>query len=118
MMGKQTIKRGEIYIVNFDPVIGSEISKSRPALVLQNDVANHYSPVTIVAAISSHYGDHVYPTEVLINLPEGGLSEASVALLNQIRTIDKRRIVKKLGRLNPETMEKVDRAISISLGIF
>jgi mRNA interferase MazF len=119
MIEKQLIiKRGEIYIVNFDPVIGSEISKSRPALVLQNDIANHYSPVTIVAAISSHYGNRVYPTEVLINPPEGGLSETSVALLNQIRTIDKRRIVKKLGGLNSETMEKVDRAISISLGIF
>jgi len=119
MVEKQIIiKRGEVYIVNFDPVIGSEISKSRPALVLQNDVANCYSPVTIVAAISSYPGGRIYPTEVLINPPEGGLSETSTVLLNQIRTIDKRRIVKKIGVLNSKTIEEVDRAIAISLGIF
>ncbi|MFZ3054391.1 MAG: type II toxin-antitoxin system PemK/MazF family toxin [Minisyncoccales bacterium] len=119
MAEKQLIvKRGEVYVVNFDPVIGSEINKSRPALVLQNNIANHYSPVTIVAAISSSFDDCIYPTEVLINSPEGGLSENSVVLLNQIRSIDKRRIIKRLGVLNSKTMENVDKAIAISLDIF
>lgn len=117
-MAKQIIPiRGEIYIVNFDPTMGSEINKTRPALILQNDIANHYSPVTIVAAISSHFNNTVYPTEVLINPPEGGLSEESVVVLNQIRTIDKRRLVKKIGELNLNSMEKVNKATEISLGL-
>jgi mRNA interferase MazF len=117
-MSKQIIPiRGEIYIANFDPTMGSEINKTRPALILQNDIANHYSPVTIVAAISSHADNTVYPTEVLINPPEGGLSEESVIVLNQIRTIDKRRLVKKIGGLSLDSMEKVNKAIEISLGL-
>jgi mRNA interferase MazF len=109
-------KRGEIYIVNFDPTIGSEIGKTRPALILQNDIANRYSPVTIVAAISSHF-DSVYPTEVLIVPPDGGLSEKSVIVLNQVRTIDKKRLVKKIGALNLMSMQKIDKALEISLGL-
>lgn len=111
-------KRGEVYIVNFDPTIGSEIKKTRPALVLQNDIGNHYSPITIVAAITSYYDGAVYPTEVLIEPPEGGLSEKSMVLLNQIRTVDKRRLIKKAGSLRQESMEKVNRAVEISLGLF
>ena len=110
-------KRGDIFIVNFDPTIGSEVGKTRPALVLQNDIGNHYSPVTIVAAISSHFDEVIYPTEVLITPPEGGLSEKSVIVLNQIRTIDKKRLIKKIGELNSKSIEKVDRAIGISLGL-
>jgi mRNA interferase MazF len=110
-------KRGEIYIVNFDPTIGSEINKTRPALILQNNIGNHYSPVTIVAAISSHTDNTVYPTEVLIVPPEGGLSEESVVVLNQIRTIDKKRLIKKVGELNSKSMEQVNRAVEISLGL-
>jgi mRNA interferase MazF len=111
-------KRGEIYIVNFDPTVGSEISKTRPALILQNNIGNRYSPVTIVAAIGSHFKDVIYPTEVLIIPPEGGLSEKSVILLNQIRTIDKKRLVKKIGELNESSVEKINRAIEISLGLY
>jgi len=110
-------KRGEVYIVNFDPTVGSEISKTRPALILQNDIGNHYSPVTIVSAISSCADGIVYPTEVLITSPEGGLSEKSVIVLNQIRTIDKKRLVKRIGEVSSQSMEKVDRAIEISLGL-
>jgi mRNA interferase MazF len=110
-------KRGEVYLVNFDPTLGSEIKKKRPALVLQNDVANRYSPITIVAAITSRFEEPVYPTEVFVEPPEGGLSVESVVLLNQIRSIDKQRLVKRLGTLRPETMEKVDQAIEISLGL-
>ncbi len=114
---RQTLspKRGEVYLVNFDPTIGSEIKKTRPAIILQNDIANRYSSVTIVAAVSSKFGDVLYPTEVAVNPPEGGLKDPSVILLNQIRTIDTKRLTKKLGVLKPITMEKVDRALRISL---
>ncbi len=110
-------KRGEVYLVNFDPTLGSEIQKTRPALVLQNDISNEYSPITIVAAITSQFDERLYPTEVLIQPPEGGLTTNSVVLLNQIRSIDKKRLIKKLGSLNMDTMEQVDRAIQISLGL-
>jgi mRNA interferase MazF len=110
-------QRGEIYLVNFDPTIGSEIRKTRPALILQNDVSNQYSPVTIVAALTSQFTEPLYPTEVIIKVPEGGLQVDSVALLNQIRSIDKQRLIKRLGVLESVTMEQVDRAIQISLGL-
>ena len=110
-------KRGEIYLVNFDPATGAEIRKTRPALILQNDIANRYSSVTIVAAITS-FSDKdgkTYPTEVFIGVSEGGLDNDSITLLNQIRTIDKRRLVKKLGVLKDKTMAQIDKAIQISL---
>ena len=110
-------KKGEIYLVNFDPAIGAEIKKTRPALILQNDIANRYSSVTIVAAITS-FSDKdgkMYPTEVFIGDSEGGLDNDSVALLNQIRTIDKQRLVKKLGVLKDKTMAQIDKAVQISL---
>ena len=110
-------QRGEIYLVNFDPTIGSEIKKTRPALILQNDVSNQYSPITIVAAITAQFTEPLYPTEVLIKVPEGRLQVDSVALLNQIRSIDKQRLIKRLGILESVTMEQVDRAIQISLGL-
>ena len=110
-------RRGEIYLVNFDPTLGAEIRKTRPALVLQNDIANCHSPITIVAAISSKFGDTLYPTEVLIAALEGGLSVDSVALLNQVRSIDRQRLTKRLGAVRPATMEKIERAIQISLGL-
>jgi len=109
-------KRGEIYLVNFDPTTGSEIKKTRPALILQNDTANRWSPITIVAAITSHVEEQLYPTEVLLKAPEGRLETDSVVLLNQIRSIDKRRLVKRLGALKPETMTRVEQAILISFG--
>ena len=111
------LKRGEIYLVNFDPTIGAEIKKTRPALILQNDIANSYSPITIVAAITSQFEEPLYLTEVLIKILEGGLAVDSVALLNQIRSIDKQRLIKRLGTVRAETMEQVDRAIQISLGL-
>jgi mRNA interferase MazF len=110
-------KRAEVYLVNFDPTIGAEIQKTRPALVIQNDVANRHSPITIVAAITSQFDEPLYPTEVFIQPPEGGLTIPSVVLLNQIRSIDKRRLVRRLGMLTPATMERVNRATLISLGL-
>lgn len=109
-------KRGEIWLVNFDPTIGSEINKTRPALIIQNDIANTYSPVTIVAAITSvTLGEKTYPTEVLVTNGTGGLTNDSLILLNQIRTIDKARLVKRLGTLSTTLMTKVSTAIEISL---
>jgi len=86
-------------------------------LIVQNDIANRHSLITIVAAITSQFEEPLYPTEVLIQPPEGGLTLPSVVLLNQIRSIDKRRLVRRLGTLTPATMERVDRAILISLGL-
>jgi len=110
-------RRGEIYLMNFDPTIGSEIKKTRPALVLQNDIANRHSPITIVAAITSKYDATLYPTEVLVKPPEGGLTTNAVVLLNQVRSIDKGRLIKRLGVLKPATMQDVERALQISLGL-
>ena len=109
-------KRGELWLVNFDPTIGSEIRKTRPAIILQNDTANRYSPVTIVAAITTRTDESTYPTEVPL-APTRNLKNLSVILLNQIRTIDKRRIVKKLGSVKPDIMHAVDRALKISLAL-
>ena len=110
-------RRGEVYLVNFDPVIGSEIRKTRPALILQNDVANRHSPLTIVSAITSQYEEPLYPTEVLLRAGEGGTKVISVILLNQIRSVDKRRLVRRLGAVAPETLRRVDRALQISVGL-
>ncbi len=110
-------KRGGIYLVRFDPTIGAEIKKTRPALVVQNDIANRWSPITIVAAITSQFEEPLYPTEVFIKAREGGLGSDGVVLLNQIRSIDKRRLVRSLGKLEPDTMVQVDRAIIMSLGL-
>ena len=112
-----TPKRGEIYLVNFDPTVGAEIQKTRPALILQNDIANRHSPITVVAALTSQFEEPLYPTEVIVSMPEGGLSVDSVVLLNQIRSIDKRRLVRRLGAVRPDTTERVDRALQISLGL-
>jgi mRNA interferase MazF len=110
-------KRGDVYLVSFDPTVGAEIKKTRPALVLQNDVGNRWSPITIVAAITSQFDEKLYPTEVLIRPPEAGLTQTSVVLLDQIRSVDKVRLVKRLGSVKPQTMVAVDRALQISLGL-
>ena len=110
-------RRGEVYVVNFDPTMGAEIKKTRPALVVQNDIANRYSPIVIVAAITSQFEEPLYPTEVLVKAPEGGLGDDSVVLLNQLRSIDKGRLVRRLGSLKSDTMGQVERAMLISLGL-
>ncbi len=119
MTAQRTIQpiRGEIYLVNFDPTIGSEISKTRPALIIQNNIANESSPITIIAAITSKFDDRLYPTEVLIEPPEGGLKTTSVILLNQIRSIDRQRLIKRLGVISVEKLNEVDQATQISFGL-
>lgn len=110
-------RRGDVYVVNFDPTRGAEIRKSRPAVIVQNDTGNRYSPITIVAAISSQFDLPLYPTEVLVRAREGGLRADSVVLLNQIRSIDRDRLLRRLGRLRSATMDRVDRALAVSLGL-
>ena len=111
-------KRGDIFLVNFDPTLGAEIRKTRPALVLQNDIANRSSPITIVAAITSKFDETLYPTEILIPAQgKAGLSVDSVVLLNQLRSVDKKRLVKRLGKLSVEHLAQVDRSLRISLGL-
>jgi len=120
MLKKQkiTLHRGDIVVVNFDPTIGSEIKKTRPALVIQNDIANKHSSVTIVLAITSHTtNERIHPTEVFIQAKEGGLDTHSIILSNQIRTIDKKRLAKKLGKVSAKTMTEVTKALEISLGM-
>jgi len=110
------IRRGDIFTVDFEPARGSEQGKRRPALVIQNDVGNRYSPTTIVAAITT--GDTAkYPIHVAIKVPEGGLENNSIILLNQILTVDKSRLGRYWGHVTSGTMRKVDEAIKISLGL-
>ena len=109
-------KRGEVYYVNFDPTIGVEIRKTRTALIIQNDVGNAYSQATIVAAITSTKRE-VSPYEVLLKSGEAGLPKDSIVLLNQVRTIDKKRLGKRLGIISFESIRRVDKAIEISLGL-
>src|SRR5436305_8704721 len=109
-------RSGEIYLVAFDPTVGHEIKKTRPALVIQNNISNQYSPITIVAAISSQFGDPPHPREVVLPV-RGGLPKASAVILNQIRSIDRQRLIRRLGSVDAVTMSRVDDAIRISLGL-
>jgi mRNA interferase MazF len=110
-------QRGDIFLVSFDPTVGSEIQKTRPALVIQNDIGNQYSPITIVAAITSKFDLPPYPTEVVMEPRASGLSQTSAVALNQIRSVDRQRLIKRVGKASPEVMRRVDRAIAISLGL-
>jgi len=110
-------RRGDIYLVSFDPAVGTEIQKTRPALVIQNDIGNQYSPITVVAAITSKFDLPPYPTEVVMESKESGLSRTSAVLLNQIRSVDRQRLIKRMGKASPEVMGRVARAIQISLGL-
>ena len=110
-------RRGDVYLVNFDPTIGAEVKKTRPAVVIQNDIGNRWSPITIVAAMTSRFEDPLYPTEVLVKASEGGLAVDSVVLLNQLRSVDKARLVRRLGALKSQTVREVDRALLLSLGL-
>ena len=110
-------RRGEIYLVSFDPTVGHEIQKIRPAVVIQNDVSNQYSPITIVAAISSQFSEPPFPREVVLEPADSGLSKRSAVIANQIRSVDRLRLQKKIGRLSRQNMERVDDAIRISLGL-
>ncbi len=111
------VKRGDIWLVNLDPTVGHEIKKSRPAVIIQNDLGNKYSPITIIAPITSQNIDKTYPIEVILDKKNSGLEKNSKVLLNQIRAIDKRRLIKKLGRVDYISMNKVNDSLKISLGL-
>ena len=111
------VKRGDIFYADLSPVIGSEQGGTRPVLVVQNDVGNKFSPTVIVAAITSQINKAKMPTHIEISANEFGLLKDSVILLEQIRTIDKRRLKEKIGKLNDELLLLVDEALGISFGI-
>lgn len=111
------IKRGDIYYADLSPVIGSEQGGVRPVLIVQNDIGNKYSPTVIAAAITSQINKAKLPTHIEISAQEYGLLKDSVILLEQIRTIDKKRLREKIGHLDEELMEKVNEALSISFGL-
>ena len=110
------IKRGELYYADLSPVVGSEQGGVRPVLVVQNDVGNKYSPTVIAAAITSQINKAKLPTHIELSAIDYGLSKDSVVLLEQIRTLDKRRLKEKIGQLPTSTMQKVNTALLISLG--
>lgn len=111
------IKRGDIVLANLNPVVGSEQSRIRPVLIIQNNILNQYSPTTIITPITSKIYTKEYPTNIFIIKRQSGLRIDSTILLNQIKTIDKSRIIKKLESINGQTMGKVDMAIKVSLGL-
>ncbi|MBQ8908675.1 MAG: type II toxin-antitoxin system PemK/MazF family toxin [Clostridia bacterium] len=110
------IKRGEIYYADLSPVVGSEQGGVRPVLVVQNDVGNKYSPTVIVSAITSQLGKAKLPTHIELSADEYNLPKNSVALLEQIRTLDKRRLQEKVTTLSPSKMREINKALLISLG--
>lgn len=111
-------KRGEIYLTALDPTLGREIKKTRPALIVQNDVSNRLTDITIVAPITSTVRFPLNPVHVLLPADNStGLSVVSVAVFNQIRAVDKLRLIKKLGSVDEETLARADEAIGISLGL-
>lgn len=111
------IRRGDILYADLNPVVGSEQGGMRPVLVIQNDIGNRYSPTTIVAAVTSKIKRAKLPTHVELPAEKSNLAVDSVVLLEQLRTIDRRRLKQKVSHLDAQTMEKVDRAIQISLGL-
>lgn len=111
------IKRGEIVLASLEPVRGSEQGGTRPVLIIQNDISNKFSPTTIIAPITSSGSDKEYPTDVFIPKQVSNLNKDSKVLLNQVRTIDKRRIVNKISSLDHIAMSKVDIALKVSLGL-
>lgn len=109
-------KKGEIYLVDWSPARGNEQEGCRPALIIQNDIGNKYSPTTIVAAISTNITKK-YPFHVHLMPEESGLNEPSVVKLEHIMTIDKSRLIKKIGNVNVEKIREIERAIHISFGL-
>lgn len=112
-----SVKRGDIYYADLSPVVGSEQGGVRPVLIIQNDVGNKYSPTVIAAAITSRMGKTKLPTHIDVYAERAGLARDSVVLLEQVRTLDKRRLREKMGRLDDQIMGEIDTAIAVSLGL-
>ena len=111
------VKRGDIYYADLSPVVGSEQGGIRPVLIIQNDIGNKYSPTVIAAAITSRVSKAKMPTHIELTAKEYGLNKDSVILLEQIRTIDKRRLRERIGRIDDELMDSVNDALSVSFGL-
>jgi len=111
------VKRGEIYYADLSPVVGSEQGGVRPVLIVQNDVGNRYSPTVIAAAITSQKDKSKLPTHIEIESAGCGLSKDSIVLLEQIRTIDKKRLKERMGMLDNNSMYRIDNALSVSFGL-
>jgi mRNA interferase MazF len=112
-----SVKRGDIYYADLSPVVGSEQGGLRPVLIIQNDVGNRYSPTVIAAAITSRLGKNRLPTHIDVYADRVGLVKDSVILLEQVRTLDKRRLKEKMGHLDEDMMVQVNRAIAVSVGL-
>lgn len=111
------VHRGDIFYADLSPVVGSEQGGMRPVLIVQNDVGNRFSPTVIAAAITSQKDKAKLPTHIQLNSGTSGLARESIVLLEQIRTLDKRRLKECMGRLDEESMRKIDHALSISFGL-
>lgn len=116
-MKKLTVKRGDIYYADLSPVIGSEQGGIRPVLIIQNDIGNRFSPTVIAAAITSQSEKAKLPTHIKVNRAGSGLAKDSIVLLEQVRTIDKRRLKEKMGSLDSSSMSQINQALSISFGL-
>lgn len=116
-MTVSNVKRGDIFYADLSPVIGSEQGGIRPVIIIQNDIGNKYSPTVIVAAITSQINKAKLPTHVEISSEEYGLNRDSVVLLEQVRTLDKKRLKEKIGHMTDEDMRKVDKSLLISLAL-
>ena len=115
---RREVHRGEVFYADLSPVVGSEQGGVRPVLIVQNDVGNRYSPTVIAAAITSKQDKTRLPTHIGLRAGSGGLARDSVVLLEQIRTLDKRRLRERAGCLNDEELARVDRALGVSIGLF
>jgi mRNA interferase MazF len=111
------VKRGDIFYADLSPVVGSEQGGVRPVIIIQNDIGNKYSPTVIISAITSQINKAKLPTHVEISSEEYGLNKDSVVLLEQIRTLDKRRLKEQIGHMSDNDMNKVDQALLISIGL-
>ncbi|MGN1113912.1 MAG: type II toxin-antitoxin system PemK/MazF family toxin [Oscillospiraceae bacterium] len=112
-----TVHRGEIYYADLSPVIGSEQGGLRPVLIVQNDVGNKHSPTVIAAAITSRHDKAKLPTHIAVGGGSCGLAKDSIILLEQIRTLDKKRLKERMGELDHNSMDEVNSALSISFGL-
>jgi mRNA interferase MazF len=117
MDNEQAVKRGDIYYADLSPVVGSEQGGMRPVLIIQNDTGNRHSPTVIAAAITSQINKARLPTHIELGARSYGLSKDSVVLLEQIRTIDKRRLREHMGRIDEPLMSRVNNAIAVSFGL-
>ena len=114
---EEAVRRGDIYYADLSPVVGSEQGGIRPVLIVQNNVGNRHSPTVIAAAITSQTGKARLPTHIELSARTYGLSRDSVILLEQVRTIDKKRLKERMGTLDPRLMQRVDNALEVSFGL-